>query len=54
MDKEVKDDKTPDVKKEKEIRAYLERSVADIARKCGCTQDDVWQRMYTLSFWKLL
>ena len=28
-----------------EIRAYIEKAVADIARKCGVEQSEVWQEM---------
>ena len=27
---------------EKEVSAYVTRAVADIARKCHCSQDEVW------------
>lgn len=32
-----------------EVKDYVERAVADIARKCGCSQTDVWKRMYVMS-----
>ena len=28
-----------------EIRAYIEKAVADIARKCGVEQSEVWAEM---------
>ena len=28
-----------------EINQYIERSVADIARKCHCDQEQVWKSM---------
>ena len=28
-----------------EIKAYIEKAVADIARKCGTDQSEVWQEM---------
>ena len=31
-----------------EIRAYIEKAVADIARKCGIEQSEVWAEM---SYW---
>ena len=34
-----------------EMKGYIERAVADIARKCSCKQDEVWERMYTLSMY---
>ena len=33
----------------KELPGYIQRSVADIARKCGCNQHTVWLAMYMLS-----
>lgn len=34
-----------DAARNQEIRACIEKSVADIARKCGTTQDEVWEEM---------
>ena len=38
----------------KEIRDYITRMVPDIARKCGCKDEDVWSEMYYLSKLKTL
>lgn len=41
----------------KEIRDYITRMVPDIARKCGCKDEDVWAEMNRLSVdkprWKI-
>lgn len=31
------------------MKDYIERAVADIARKCHANQDEVWQEMYESS-----
>lgn len=34
-----------DAMHDQEIRAYIEKAVADIARKCGVEQSEVWSEM---------
>ena len=34
-----------DARHNQEIREYIEKAVADIARKCGICQDEVWKEV---------
>lgn len=42
-----------DSTRNQEIKAYIEKAVADIARKCGTDQDEVWLEMNYWSNYKV-
>lgn len=41
----IKFNENMDASRNQEIRAYIEKAVADIARKCGVDQSEVWAEM---------
>lgn len=41
----IKFNENMDASHDQEIRAYIEKAVADIARKCGVDQSEVWAEM---------